>query len=238
MRTLCSALLLVAATCAHADTYENFAELAAHNREGRDYSIQVVDRPSPFVVYSIHGGNIERGTSELADDIAGTDLSRYDFKGLRPGKGSLRLHVTSHHYDEPRALALAAKSTTCISVHGYNPRPGDAGATHNVCIGGLNTALRARVEAELAALGAAHGFTTVNPCVRYEGSDPANIVNRCADTGVQLELSWQLHHQMLADRALRQAFADAIRRAAGAGQPAAACSDPLVSEFVGTLTEP
>jgi phage replication-related protein YjqB (UPF0714/DUF867 family) len=64
-----------------------------------------------------HGGGIEPGTSELADAIAGSDLSFYTFEGLK-SSGNTDLHITSTRFDEPMCLTLLASSSVVVTLHG------------------------------------------------------------------------------------------------------------------------
>ena len=56
------------------DKYTSFAALEAGGEiAGRDYNTTVRERPqSGVLIVAPHGGNIEIGTTELADLIAGT----------------------------------------------------------------------------------------------------------------------------------------------------------------------
>jgi phage replication-related protein YjqB (UPF0714/DUF867 family) len=47
----------------HRDRYANVAELARHEREGVDYRITVVRRPSAIAIIAPHSGAIERRTA-------------------------------------------------------------------------------------------------------------------------------------------------------------------------------
>ena len=67
------------------DRYRRFADLAANECLGVDYRIRVEDRGTPFVILAPHGGWIEPGTSEIAEALAGTDLSFYAFEALKNG---------------------------------------------------------------------------------------------------------------------------------------------------------
>src|SRR6186713_904714 len=82
------------------------------------------------IVIAIHGGGIEKGTSEVALATAGyhpaTLIPIIDshalhdfwlFEGLLPS-GNGRLHVTASHYDDPIATELVKNSQRCISLHG------------------------------------------------------------------------------------------------------------------------
>jgi phage replication-related protein YjqB (UPF0714/DUF867 family) len=191
------------------DTYSNYAELAAHEREGIDYQITVADRSAPVTVFAIHGGAIDLGTHTLAEALAGGDWSLYVFKGVKP-RGNWSLHITSSRFDEPRALALAAKTARCVSVHGHQsdvPR---------ICVGGRDEALRGQVARALT--GAGLPFSAIELCPGYEGTGPTNVVNRCAEGGVQLEFSSRLRQMLFADRALLERTVAVLR---GAVEPAA-----------------
>src|SRR5690606_18299970 len=109
---------------------------ARENREGVDYEVRMTpvgkDRQ---LVMAIHGGNIEAGTTELAEAIAGKRMGYYSFVGLHPD--SRHLHLTSTHFDEPRLESLLAEATRCLSVHGSYGREAD------FCVGGGNASARA-----------------------------------------------------------------------------------------------
>ena len=170
---------------AHAtDRYANFAELSKVAKEGDDFTIHVVDRGAKVTVIAIHGGAIEPHSEDIAADIAGTDLNLYQFIAA-PKPDSTDLHLTSTHFDEPRALALTAKSEQCISVHGYLELEKDG-----ICVGGAETPLRQKIVDSLNGLGLP--ITVEVPCARFGGSAPLNIVNRCKSPGVQLEVSTHL----------------------------------------------
>ena len=47
----------------HSDKYRDYADLAAHEKEGADYRITVLRRPSPIAVIAPHGGGIEPQTA-------------------------------------------------------------------------------------------------------------------------------------------------------------------------------
>jgi phage replication-related protein YjqB (UPF0714/DUF867 family) len=149
-------------------------------------------------VIAPHGGHIEGRTSEIARLIAGDDHGLYLFEGLRTtGDNFDCLHLSSHRFDEPRALDLIADCDTVISVHGY-AAPGP-----DVLLGGLCEGLKH----ELAQTLTQAGFSCLTEGHPFPGRHPRNICNRGRSAaGVQLELS----------RALRKAgdwpgFAAAVR---------------------------
>jgi phage replication-related protein YjqB (UPF0714/DUF867 family) len=173
------ALLLFGPT-GHADQYANWKALSSVEKENIDYRVEVIDRDSPISVLAIHGGRIEPGTCELALAVARNQMNTYLFQGLKAGD-NFSLHITSAHFDEPKALNLAARSQLCISIHGFS------GTTPAVCLGGGNAALAERVA---QAFRKNHLPFAVNyPCTEFPGSSPRNIVNRCEKQGLQLEFS-------------------------------------------------
>ncbi len=86
-----------------ADTYGNFRELAGAEKEGEAWTREYLDRGSRILVMAPHGGWIEPFTSELAEAVAGPDLSFYTFRAVMRGENQ-RLHLTSHRFDDPLAL--------------------------------------------------------------------------------------------------------------------------------------
>ena len=136
---------------------------------------------SEVLIIAPHGGGIENGTSELAVTIAGEDHNLYCFEGLRTS-GNRVLHVTSHRFDEPLALELAARCAIVVSIHGCR---GES-AIH---VGGLDRPLGTSLAAAFAAAGyparlEGHPFPAVHP---------QNICNRGRRrAGVQLEFSSDL----------------------------------------------
>jgi phage replication-related protein YjqB (UPF0714/DUF867 family) len=180
--------------------YASFAELARHEIPGKDYRVEVRERPNASVlVVAPHGGLIETGTSQIAATIAGEDLHLFSFEGLKPHGENRALHITSHRFDHPRCLELASRSDVVLSVHGCL-------GESCIHIGGLHEELTARLAAELSTAA----FDVVWPSERYPGRHPANICNRgAAAMGAQLEISYDLRiggaHDRLA-RAVRRAL--------------------------------
>jgi phage replication-related protein YjqB (UPF0714/DUF867 family) len=186
MRNLILVLcLLVGAPPAFAgDVYANFEDLSQHAVEGVDYNVQSLDRSSKYTVLAIHGGAIEPGSEFVAAEIAGSDLNLYQFVAA-PKDHSRDLHLTSTHFDEPRALVLVTKSEECVSVHGFLELEKDV-----VCVGGGDSVLRKKIVGALNRLNL--NLVAEEPCVRFGGAAPQNIVNRCKMPGVQLEISTHL----------------------------------------------
>ncbi|MBI3552654.1 MAG: poly-gamma-glutamate hydrolase family protein [Elusimicrobia bacterium] len=204
MRSILLGLSLLACAARAADRYPSVAALRAGEEEGKAFRVEAVDRHAPVTVLAIHGGSIEKGTSALARAIAGEDWSLYLFEGLLGEQDSKRLHVTSSHFDDPPAVALATQAWVAVSLHG------EGDSKREVCVGGGHAGLR---EAAAAALTDA-GFSVEEPCARLPGINPVNIVNRAKEGGLQLELTGGLRARLAGDRALRERFVMAVRKAA------------------------
>jgi phage replication-related protein YjqB (UPF0714/DUF867 family) len=164
-----------------ADTYCNFAELAAHEDAGIDYQVLVRRATPAFAIVAPHGGGIEPGTSEIADGIAAGTHSFYAFDGLK-AKGNGKLHITSTRFDEPLCLLLLSSSVVVVTLHGEQSEDGEG-----VFVGGLDTELGGQICAALTE----QGFDVrVHPNPNLQGHEPENICNRgISGAGVQLELS-------------------------------------------------
>ena len=61
------------------DRYKNFLEVAGKEKEGTDFLVRWRECRDAVVIVAPHGGGIERGTSELAEAIAGDDA----FDGIK-----------------------------------------------------------------------------------------------------------------------------------------------------------
>jgi phage replication-related protein YjqB (UPF0714/DUF867 family) len=194
-----------------ADRYENFAELAAHERENTDFQIRSETRRDTPAVIAPHGGGIEPGTSELAEAIAGGDLSFYAFEGLKKD-GNGVLHLTSDHLDEPIAIELVSASPTVVALHG------ELKCIDKVAfLGGLDKELGQRIR---TALEAAEFVVRIHDNPNLQGVNKNNICNRGrSGQGVQLEMS----------RPLRKSFFESFDRS-GRERPTKA-----FSRFVDTI---
>ncbi len=188
------------------DRYKNYAELAWQEMEGEHYRVRVADRASPVAIVAPHGGMIETGTSELAAAIARHDFSFYCFEGLQPDRPHSDLHITSSHFDEPRALSLVEACDIAITVHGRR----DHGDDRTVWLGGLDTELGERMGITLERIGV--GVRTTDH--HLKGNGPNNICNRGRrKRGVQLELPQSIRDGCVASPSRLREFSDAIRHA-------------------------
>jgi phage replication-related protein YjqB (UPF0714/DUF867 family) len=67
---------------------------------------------------------------------------------------------------------------------------------------------------------------TANPLDKFHAEDKANIVNRCAESGVQIEISRALRDLLLAHPDKMRIFASAIRKSL-LDYAAQTCAPPL-----------
>ncbi|MER6912229.1 poly-gamma-glutamate hydrolase family protein [Streptomyces sp. NPDC000594] len=167
-----------------ADTYPNWAALAAAQTAGTDYRIVVVDGSTATSHLGVHAGGIEIGTSEIARAVSvqlGDPL--YLMEGLKPSENRV-LHITSTRFDEPQCVALQSQMRRTISYHGLS---GDTPVTH---LGGGDSELSAKIGKALEAAGFAVEWGTAE---EVNGDHPQNIANRNrAGRGVQLEMTTAL----------------------------------------------
>ena len=137
--------------------------------------------------------------------IAKDDFNLYLFEGVDPARGNFRMHITSSHFDEPLAIQLVsdpAKTRQCVSIHGFKSE------IKQICLGGLNRALKAEFVAQAKSADLKY---EVVECSALRGNEPANIVNRCAGSGIQLELSSALRRDLLGDSGEMNRLAETIR---------------------------
>jgi len=167
------------------DKYTSFAALDAGGEiAGTDYDTTVHERPeSRVLVVAPHGGSIENGTTELAELIAGDEYSLFAFNGLKPRGSNRDLHITSHNFDHPECVALAARHPVVLGVHGCK------GESSQIYVGGLDDGLTALLTGRLEAAGLPVAATPH----QYPGRNPLNICNRGARArGAQLEFTHDL----------------------------------------------
>ena len=185
------------------DSYDSYEKLTQSEKEGEDYEIVAATegRDSRVVVMAPHGGKIEHGTSEIAKEIAGDAFALYSFEGHKK-ENNARLHITSHRFDEPRAVALAQEAEIVLGVHGMT------GNDEVVMVGGLHEPLVSAVRLSLQCVG----IKTREPSDGLGATHSANICNRAKRGGVQLEISRRLRDALVADEQRLTRFAAKVRR--------------------------
>ncbi|GAT68224.1 replication protein [Planomonospora sphaerica] len=165
-----------------ADKYTGYAQLAAHETEGRDYRReQRFPRGARVAHIAVHGGAIEPPTTQLANHSARAGRhAYYSFTAVK-ASGNRDLHITADRFDEPKARALVSRVDYTVAWHGA------AGSRATTYIGGRDTALIRKIAAELRAAG----FNVARSVpAGLRGRSPDNITNKNRrGRGVQLEIS-------------------------------------------------
>jgi phage replication-related protein YjqB (UPF0714/DUF867 family) len=148
---------------------------------------EICELRSRFGLLAFHGGNLERGTDDIA--TAAAEAAGASLYVIRQPP-DLRWHLPSIEFQPARSPALAAfvaHVEVAIAVHGY----GRDGWWTTLLLGGRNRPLAGRLAAHLRrTLG--DGFTIEDDLDaiprELRGVDPRNPVNLVPGTGVQLEL--------------------------------------------------
>lgn len=185
------------------DTYSCFADL--ERKENGNFSIIKSVKSSVYAIIAPHGGKIEPGTAEIAESIAGDDLSLYIFKATSKSKPDITLHITSTNFDEPECLDVLKNAETALAIHGAKD-PG-VDPKERVWVGGnLRNEFQSHLEKELSSLKL---LVESNP--KFSGGSSKNICNRgTSSKGMQLELTWALRNRLKADAAFLSKFSDAV----------------------------
>lgn len=170
------------------DRYKNFEELK-QNENPEHLQIHYRKGSSDLAILAPHGGKIEQGTSEIADEIAGTEHTFYTFYGRKRSRNR-ELHITSANFDEPAGVKAAEQSEKVLAIHGWGK------LSEAVCLGGLDDNLKKTIQDKLMEVG----FPVVPPPTSLRGTDPNNICNRSKNKcGVQIEISEGLRRKMFED---------------------------------------
>ncbi len=183
--------------------YINYKELASSQNEGTDYKITLDDHDNDVCIVAPHAGEIEPVTSEIAKAIAKDNYNLYLFEGcLR--KDNSRLHITSHKFDEPNALALVKKSQITLGVHGRK----DRSDKDTIYLGGLDSEFVSFIATRLEAARVSSQIGGHS----FPACSPNNICNRGnSGTGAQIEVPKTLRDKLRQDAKLLDRFAGAIR---------------------------
>lgn len=175
-----------------ADHYNSMSELLNHTQQGVDWTKESSDNHSRVLIMAPHGGNIERGTTELTKLIAAKgNYDYYTFNGLKKSNSN-ELHVTSTNYDDPDLINRNYYKDVSVTVHGVRAQKGILENT--VCIGGLDYNLRNLIKTQLVG----HQFNVQDASGYIAGATSNNIANfNWRGKGVQLELTSDLRDRML-----------------------------------------
>jgi len=197
--------------------YNSFAELAAAE-DSSVYTIKTNDTGSDTTILGIHGGGIEKGTSELVEALSAYGkYNTYLFEGLKlTDNGSL--FIKAVNFDEPTAVSLVNKSDYTVSVIGA------AGDDEVVYVGGQNRMLAELIRLHLAAKG--YNVKTLSIPDRIAGVMNSNIVNKNKlfnDNyqlgGVQIAISKGLRERLATDSGILSDYSGTIDQALSESWP-------------------
>ena len=163
------------------DAFKNYQKLRGNFQENHDYRIIKSYRNDRILIFTPHGGGIERGTSELVRAIAGDNLPYYLFEGLMPTpRENQKMHITSTNFDEPRCLEMVRKYQTTLAIHGCEgKKPIIYAGGRDIDI--LNILIETLKE---------KGYPIEEGTGRYTGTCQSNICNCTAtEKGIQMEFS-------------------------------------------------
>lgn len=164
------------------DYYRSMTDLLKDTQEGKDWTKENTNRHSNVLIFAPHGGNIEKGTTELTKAIANKgNYDYYAFNGTR-NKNNSQLHVTSTNYNDPDLINRNYNKEVSISIHGA----GQSQGKNTVLIGGRDEKLIQLISKELSAFK----FNVQRSLGHLAGIDTNNVVNyNKKGQGVQLELT-------------------------------------------------
>ena len=164
------------------DYYRSMTDLLKGTQEGKDWTKESTNRHSNVLIFAPHGGNIEKGTTELTKAIANKgNYDYYAFNGTR-NKNNSQLHVTSTNYNDPDLINRNYNKDISISVHGA----GQSQGKNTVLIGGRDEKLIQLISKELSTFK----FNVQRSLGHLAGIDTNNVVNyNKKGQGVQLELT-------------------------------------------------
>ncbi|MCJ1661261.1 poly-gamma-glutamate hydrolase family protein [Staphylococcus sp. NRL 18/288] len=164
----------------HKDHFRSMTQLFANTKEGVDWKKEIKKTGSNVIIVAPHGGNIEKGTTELTKMVAKHNHYDYYSFTVLSQQNPEKFHVTSSHYNDPTLLNMVKSKDFAVSIHGAK------GDKPVIYLGGLDTELKEAIKQQLLKQ-----HFTVKIAPSYLGGDlKQNFVNRdFKDKGVQLELT-------------------------------------------------
>ncbi|HWQ78219.1 MAG TPA: poly-gamma-glutamate hydrolase family protein [Anaerovoracaceae bacterium] len=199
--------------------YHSFADLAAAE-DPAGYGITADDRGQSTTILAIHGGGIEKGTSELVEALKGKGkYNTYLFEGLKAADNG-SLFIRAINFDEPEAVSLVQDSAYTVSIIGA------AGGGETTYIGGQNKMLAELIKLHLATKG--YNVETLSIPDQIAGVMDSNIVNQnqlfngYELGGVQIAISEGLRDKLAADPDALNAYSGAVNAALSKSWPAIA----------------
>ncbi|WP_242965423.1 poly-gamma-glutamate hydrolase family protein [Dehalobacterium formicoaceticum] len=197
--------------------YSSFAELAAAE-DPSSYNVKTSVVGSNTTILAIHGGGIERGTSELVQALGRTGkYNTYSFEGLKANDNG-SLFIKAINFDEPKAVSLVNQSNYTVTVIGA---AGDDEVTY---VGGQNKLLAELVRLHLTTKG--YNVKTLGIADRIAGVMDSNIVNKnklfngnYELGGVQIAISNGLRDKLVSDSGSLNNYSGAIDQALSQSWP-------------------
>jgi|LSQX01.2.fsa_nt_gb phage replication-related protein YjqB (UPF0714/DUF867 family) len=202
--------------------YSSFFELSENEVEGLDYTMSYKDNSKNITVFTLHGGLISKGTSEIVNALCAKDkYNSYLFEGIKK-ENNLSLHITSNKFDEPTAVNLVSNSNNAVSIIGTKE-------DYNIVyIGGQNRLMARLVGLHLKEAGFAVTDTDDSIPERILGVLDSNIVNKNKPIfdkyrlgGVQIGVSKATRDMLLSDKKKFSSFVEAIDDALSSSWPKA-----------------
>lgn len=137
-------------------------------------------------IMAIHGGNIERGTEQLAYYIAHHSHASLYVISPRTHKRDWKYHISSNKInprDSEKLTEFLNHVTTAVSIHGHIIKK------DVLCIGGLNDSLRkSMVNSLKEKFDVVDAMEEGGHCKNLAGRNPKNVVNLPRRKGVQIEI--------------------------------------------------
>ena len=157
------------------------AELIAHT-DVIEYSIL----QGRVGMMAIHGGNIERGTEQIAHYTAKHSDSSLYVISPRTQKRDWKFHISSNKINPKESENLSQfleHISTAISIHGHVIKKSV------ICVGGLNDSLRRKVVDSLGEdFDVVDAVEDAGICRNLSARNPKNVVNYAKEKGVQIEI--------------------------------------------------
>lgn len=163
----------------------NLAELIRH-RDVVEYSAL----QGKVGVMAIHGGNIERGTEQIAQYVATHSNSSLYVISPRTEKRDWKFHLSSNKINPKESEKLSEfleHVTTVITIHGHVIK------RDVICVGGLNAFLRKKVVESLREdFDVIDSMEDTGIYRNLSARNPKNVVNLARERGTQIEIPLSL----------------------------------------------
>jgi phage replication-related protein YjqB (UPF0714/DUF867 family) len=177
------------------DKYSCIEDLKA-NEIQKHYKIRTNIKPNrkkQILVFSPHGGGIEKGVSEIVDALALIgDYNSYLFEGRKKKDNKKDLHITSHRFNEKKLIEILGAHYTSLSIHGMNIKSKEV----DIIIGGLNQEFGEILKKNLSIFNTCTDEKQLPECLGLFARHHDNVTNKCiSKKGVQIEISKRLRSQ-------------------------------------------